>query len=384
MPESVSYDNLFFFIADDADYGSVTYGGLWLHNSTGFANHTYKSTGSKGIPGSTATFNFSGIAIGLKATIPNDLAQDQAAGSLPLPNISVALDNEAPVHVSVPLNTSDTFWERDNLTLDATHTLTVQVDNTTHDFPFVLDAFLYARPIEPSSTGATYTPPGSQQRITPTSSGDSGRFLFGFAPDNQAPAYGASSGLPVAAIVGGVVGGVTLLLATALAFYFMCVRAKQLKLPESMVLDPYRYDSGRGLDEDKQWLLNQPEAAVTAAEYSRHLYKRPQPSETSAPGSQVSGGDWSLPYDPSRPGSLHSVSPRPASTITGSESASNSGPLRGKAAEAGILSVPRPPTYHMDSGVRFVANNIEEEAPTSHVPPGAEVPTDVPPQYSAN
>ncbi|OSD06532.1 hypothetical protein PYCCODRAFT_1422759 [Trametes coccinea BRFM310] len=375
MPESISVDDVFYYAIDDADFDSIQYAGLWVHNTTGFGEDTYKNTGSYGAPGATASFKFSGFGVATYIALPADLEGNQKAASLPLPNVTVVLDDQPPADVSVALNASQAFWYAMNLSQDATHSVTVKIVNQTDGFPFVLDEVLYLRTMEPSAT-ATFTPPGSQQTISPGPS----TFIPAFAPPNQSAAPDAAgSGLPVAAIVGGVVGGVTLLLGAALAFYFMCIRAKQLKLPESMVLDPYDY--GGEIEEDKRSLLHHQHSGSTTVTGEDSLYKLPQ--RTSSP----SADDASHPHPPSRPASIHTISAGRPPSLAGSDlptTPPNSGPVR-KAVEAGILSVPRPKTYHADSGIRFVANDTEagpSTASPAHDSPIVETPTDVPPEYT--
>ncbi|KAI9057345.1 hypothetical protein FKP32DRAFT_1762574 [Trametes sanguinea] len=378
MSESISVDSFFYYTVDDADFESIHYTGVWSHENNGFGSDTYKDTGSIGAPGSTASFNFSGLQVATFIALPSYLEGNKTVASLPLPNVTVALDDQPPVDVSIALNSSEAFWWAANLSQDATHTITIKVINQTDDFPFVFDEVQYLRTVEASAT-PTYTPPASQQTISAGSNASNP----GFAPVRQTAASAAGSGLPVAAIVGGVVGGATLLMATALAFYFMCIRAKQFKLPESMVLDPYDYR--RDLDEDKQTLLyHDTESTIATGEFSGLLSK--PPVSTFTPASQA-GEDTAQSHPPSRPASIRTISEsaeRPPSLASSDlTSPPNSGRLR-KAAEAGILSVPRPTTYHADSGIRFVANNADSEAGPSgsHDSPSAETPTDVPPEYT--
>ena len=71
MPDSISVNNTFIFIADDGDLQSISYGGLWEHdtNRTGYMT-AYEDTGSIGTLGATATMQFSGEFLFPMPTIP--------------------------------------------------------------------------------------------------------------------------------------------------------------------------------------------------------------------------------------------------------------------------------------------------------------------------
>ncbi|KAI0327802.1 hypothetical protein GY45DRAFT_1372851 [Cubamyces sp. BRFM 1775] len=425
MPDSISVNNTYIFLADDSDLESISYGGVWEHdtNHTGYID-AYKDTGSIGAPGSSATMQFSGFAVFAFAALPVELGADLAnsasllsSGALLAPNVTVELDDEAPTRVSVPLPSDPAqpvpFYTQMALAQDrGPHTLRITVDaGGTDGFPFVLDAIGYATSVPTPSRGggaaaaaATPTAPGSQQLVSGSAAGQGG-FLGGWWTEmNEAQQSAASkpAGLPVAAIVGGVVGGVTLLFAAGLAFYFLCVRARHLKLQEAyflqsaMVAEPFSYEDKAPLMEAFDSAPPDSSKERAASSYPSQAY-HPTPSTSHASSSD-------LLTDPllRAPSSSHSLPPttrpHPSSTLRSSSSGGlGSGPLseraRRKAEEAGILSVPGRPlaatTYHTDSGVRFVALNADAGDPTESPAEGSgsgsgAAPADVPPSYTAN
>ncbi|KAJ2967212.1 hypothetical protein NUW54_g13569 [Trametes sanguinea] len=119
MSESVSVDNVFYYLIDDADFDSIEYTGVWHHENSGFGQDTYKDTGSIGDPGATASFTFSGehtrifsFEVATYIALPDYLEGNKtaAASRLPLPNVTVVLDDQPPADVSIALNSSTAFW----------------------------------------------------------------------------------------------------------------------------------------------------------------------------------------------------------------------------------------------------------------------------------
>ncbi|KAI0661693.1 hypothetical protein C8Q70DRAFT_1095252 [Cubamyces menziesii] len=433
MPDSISVNNTFIFIADDGDLQSISYGGLWEHdtNRTGYVN-AYEDTGSIGTLGATATMQFSGFAVFAFAALPSPLGADLAhtaallaSGALLAPNVTVSLDTQAPTRVSIPLPTdSDAaqdpipFYTQTALAQDrGPHTLRITVDADTPEFPFVLDAIGYASAV-PTPTGggggggaaaSTPTAPGSQQIVSGSAAAGQGGFIGGFWSELSGAQQGGGkpgAELPVAAIVGGVVGGVTLLLAAGLALYFLCVRARHLKLQEAyfmqsaMVAEPFKY-------EDKAPLMEAYDSASAPPPNSDKERSSSYPSQASyhaPPSHAASTSSSNLLAEPlllRASSSSHSLSEsqsashysHPASISRSSSSGPLSEGARRKAEEAGILSVPgRPPaatTYHTDSGVRFVALNADAVDPTESHAEGSgsgigPAPADVPPSYTAS
>ncbi|KAH9902990.1 hypothetical protein C8Q73DRAFT_785598 [Cubamyces lactineus] len=421
MPDSISVNDTFIFVADDGDLQSISYGGLWEHDT----NHTefvsaYKDTGSIGTPGASATMQFSGLAVAAFAALTSELGADLArtaaalaSGTLLAPNVTVQLDDHPPTRVSVPLPTDTDgpvpFYNHTALARGRAHTLRITVDADTPDFPFVLDAIAYATAVATPTGGgasaaavATPTAPGSQQIVSGEAAGQDG-FLGGFwsglssAPQTQAK----PPGLPVAAIVGGVVGGVTLLFAAGLAFYFLCVRARHLRLQEAyfmqsaMVAEPYSFrDKAPLMDAYYDSAPSKPtHEEPSSTSYSPQAHHHATPSRASLSDLIA---DPLLRASSSSSHHYTRISSSPPHSVSIAR-ATSAGPLsegaRRKAEEAGILSVPgRLPaatTYHTDSGVRFVALNADvgDPAESSDGASGSgvdAVPADVPPSYSAD
>ncbi|KAI0359913.1 hypothetical protein OH77DRAFT_1419263 [Trametes cingulata] len=384
MLESVSENGTFVFAADDADFTSIQYDGIWKHTSGQFIG-AYEGTGSVGLSGATASMNFTGFGVAAYAAIPKFLANVSDPASLPRPNVTVQIGDTDPTQVSIPLATQTPFYSNDTLSSDQPHTIQIRIDDTSDAFPFVLDLIAYATTLAPSAT-APPAPSGSQQRLYSTAEGESA-FFTPFASGTHAPyaPVAVGDGLPVGAIVGGVVGGVTLLLAAGLAFYFLHVRARQLRIPEPYFV-PSDMVAHRCEHDDKQPLIAPLEDAYPAPPYTDAIAPSAPSSVVSyastPPGVPISGALASrTSVHGNRPPSLSS-----ASSVT-STSAYGSRPIR-KAEEAGVLSVPPPTTYHADSGIRFTPSGPSSSISTTT---SSDTPTesahrelaDVPPSYSA-
>ena len=121
-----------------------------------------------------------------------------------------------------------------------------------------------------------------------------------------------------------------------------------------------------------------------ASSYSVATASESTPLQQQVPASEVDESAYSS--------SAGSSSTRPTLTVVGGPPGINTSPnmARSKAAEAGLLSVEKQPTYHADSGVRFdsngqpVASSSGSGSAGSSHEPYVRTPTDVPPSYSEN
>ncbi|KAI0368597.1 hypothetical protein BV20DRAFT_447310 [Pilatotrama ljubarskyi] len=105
MPDSLSEDGTFLFAADDADFISIQYTSVWTHSAGKFIG-AYSDTGSIGAPGATASMLFSVCGVAAYAAIPKSLANLSDPDSLPIPNVTVRLDENEPTQVSIPFATN--------------------------------------------------------------------------------------------------------------------------------------------------------------------------------------------------------------------------------------------------------------------------------------
>ncbi|KAI9068522.1 hypothetical protein FKP32DRAFT_1561531 [Trametes sanguinea] len=366
------------FFIDDSNLQTINYEtkDLWFPKDVS-EDLAFDGTVTAGVTGAQASVTFSGSAIevvGIATTVE---------GVQP-PMVHFSVDGSAAVTTSAPNNGSTNyqfpFFAVSDLS-SSQHTLNIEVVNASTAYPFFLDVIAY----EPLN-GAT--PTASQVVMTST-------LPTATVTITSASSKG-SSGAPVGAIVGGVVGGVAVLIAAAVAIYFLCFRRRSNG-------QPYFYATSAkpgdllALDDVKPTPYTPGPSTV--------------PTLTSAgPQSQHSGGSVAASSAYLSPGapSAYARSEAPMSEYSAGTSTSgpsqppalsivtNSAPLRvspnqprSKAAEAGLLSVPQPATFHADSGVRFnsmgepiVGEASSSSAVTSQVLASEEL-ADVPPSYSA-
>ncbi|OBZ77164.1 hypothetical protein A0H81_03864 [Grifola frondosa] len=373
------------FFADDQDYSSVTYEpeNLWQHSSVSGAG-VFDGTLSSGTTNATATFTFTGSVVrvlGVIVTAANE--------SWPLPAIGFQLDGTAPSLYQPPAYTvtpNGQLQLQEQVAVytspqlaDGQHILKIGVVEGTLDYPFVLDAFEYV----PSSNAAATA---SQQVATTTivASGATG------AAGNSSK----SSGAPVGAIVGGVIGGVAILVCAAIAVYFLCFRRRHGQT--------YFYAAARAGTYSTK-VSSQASSVMKSADQSLEIKATPTPymlpvspsvvPESTAGAESSYNPPVTIPQPVYAPSQLGGA---PTSDMGGSSTSGSSRQTRSmyavnamsqlqsspnqpmsKAAQAGLLSVPQPTTYHADSGVRFTAS----AEPSSS---GVHAVTDVPPTYSEN
>ncbi|CDO73753.1 hypothetical protein BN946_scf185015.g81 [Trametes cinnabarina] len=367
------------FFIDDSNTQTINYEtlDLWFPKSVS-EDLAYDGTVTAGVTGAQASLTFSGSAIGVVGIATT------VKGAQP-PVVQFSVDGSEPVTTTAPNNgTTDyrlPFFAVEGLS-PTQHSFKINVVNASTSYPFFLDVIAY----EPLS-GAT--PTASQIAVTST--------LPTATVTITSAASKSSSGAPVGAIVGGVIGGVAVLIAAAVAIYFLCFRRRSNG-------KPYFYASSvrpgdlLGLDDEVKPTPYTPGPSAV-------------PTLTSA-GPQSQYGAGSVAASSAYPGpgapSAYARSEAPMSEYSAGTSTSgpsyppalsivtNSPPLRvspnqprSKAAEAGLLSVPQPATFHADSGVRFNAMGepvageaSSSSAVTSQVLASQEL-ADVPPSYSA-
>ncbi|KAH9833727.1 uncharacterized protein C8Q71DRAFT_849659 [Rhodofomes roseus] len=262
------------------------------------------------------------------------------------------------------------------------HELSINVVNATSNAPYILEFILYI-PTSTDVSGATY----------------SSTSLHGSTATIVVSNATASSAAPVGAIVGGVVGGVAGLMILGLATYFF-LRQKLARKGR-----PYFYEevgAGEMLQDDIK-PTDLPMAAVTVTPYPTDAASSSAPSRYSDHPAPSASESESAAYPAAPPGlgapaggSVHSQLDAPRSPQSTSYASHTSGQRptltlvggsdreddyaspdqpRGKAAEAGLLSIGKETTYYQDSGLRF---NARGDGPSTV----EEVPTDVPPSYS--
>ncbi|KAI0671697.1 hypothetical protein C8Q78DRAFT_792008 [Trametes maxima] len=379
MPDSFTEGDLIVYAADDADLNSITYNGQWAHLGRSF-NASYMDTGSIGVVGSSASMNFTGLAVLLYNAIPSDLTPTQR---LTPPNVTVSLDNNTPTHVTVTTGNDDPFFQAGPLNAGTQHTITVTIDAQTDDFPFALDLVAYGGFRNQSQPQGQQIIAQGQNASGILGSSDG---ITGASPSGS---QSKSSGPPVGPIVGGVVGGTALLVLIALAVWYVFVRPRRqggraffyapgnitdiLSSETEVKPDPYQVgipttSNGPTSQASSQALLAHRQTTLASSEAS---YSQGPES--------VSGYGYGYPASVHHAGtgSVYAPSTYHDSSVGGSEApAAVAAAHRRKAEQAGVLSVPPPTTYHADSGIRFGGDG--EGAGPSAVPDLS----DVPPTYS--
>ncbi|KAI0649161.1 hypothetical protein C8Q79DRAFT_495204 [Trametes meyenii] len=384
MPDSFTEGDLIVYAADDADLNSITYNGQWAHLGRGF-NASYMDTGSIGVVGSSASMNFTGLAVLLYNAIPADLTPTQRLNP---PNVTVSLDGNTPTRVTVTTGNDDPFFQAGPLNAGTQHTITVTIDAQTDDFPFALDLVAYGGFRNQSQ-------PQGQQIIA---QGQNASGILGSSDGltaSPSASQSKSSGPPVGPIVGGVVGGTALLVLIALAVWYVFVRPRRqggraffyapgnitdiLSSETEAKPDPYQVgiptttpSSGPASQASSQALLAHRQTTIASSEAS-----------SSQGPESVSGYGYGYPASVHHAGPAYAYAPstyHDSSSVGGSDATATTAAAaaahRRKAEQAGVLSVPPPTTYHADSGIRFGGDGAG--AGPSTVPDLS----DVPPTYS--
>ncbi|EPS95992.1 hypothetical protein FOMPIDRAFT_97799 [Fomitopsis schrenkii] len=279
----------------------------------------------------------------------------------------------------------------------AEHQLEFEVLNATSDYSFILQYILYVS----SSSGSSSTLPSSatSHGAVPTdTAGNAGAYVA------------THQSTPVGAIIGGVVGGVVGLAMLALAAFFFAVKRRKkgrayfyaevqpadilgddLK-PSDMAMShitPYPTGTATGSSTTGSSHPHPTSNTTRPESASGVLFSSPTQA-TPAHGPTASEGshgrtqshsnlsDW--PTGVAYPSG--SVTQRPTLGVVGDPVSNRP---RSKAAEAGILSVPRDGTYHEDSGLRFASPGAGSSTSGVAAGPSAsvdDIPADAPPSYS--
>lgn len=136
------------------------------------------------------------------------------------PSVEFSLDGKVKDIATAPMNGTMKdkypYFSIEDLDGSVEHSLEIRVLNATQQYPFILDAILYV----PSNRGALPATQSFLTTVLPTQTGAS--------TDSTVT---KSSSVPVGPIVGGVIGGLALLLATSIAVWHLCFRAAQVHWP---------------------------------------------------------------------------------------------------------------------------------------------------------
>ncbi|RPD55872.1 hypothetical protein L227DRAFT_656646 [Lentinus tigrinus ALCF2SS1-6] len=377
-----------FLYFDDTNSGLVYSENQWFDNSEVAAALNLKGVYNDTLSSTTAA----------KATVKIDFIATQIAiigATLALPGAksdagpvsSYVIDgsqNSAFLYQADVTNATDVTFFFSGTLSEGEHTLEIEVLDVTPETPFLLDAIALRQPEGVTTTTAIWV---STVFATPSSATSTPTDISGSV------AHSGSS-LPIGAIVGGVVGGVALLVAAAIAFYFLYWRKRHYGY------HGFSRDALFDADMEKDHLTS---SAVPPAEHAAQI--EPFLAPTSTPQySEYRDTPSASDQSSSAAGAPHTYPPPASGSVGGrsaSSSASGSGrtlsvvnpetaavaltPAQRKAQEAKQGSQPpnRPVQYHADSGVRFDGEGRPIESGGSgsqeaEAPPLA----DVPPEYS--
>ncbi|CAL1703259.1 unnamed protein product [Somion occarium] len=346
------------FVAVSDDDPSIRYEGNWaqLRAGGGSAHATFCSASS-----TSYSFTFSGTRI----TVGGVLLPPNGTATL---TSTYTVDDSQPVTYRAPTNTTQ---ESDSVVFflspflsAAQHTLVVDVASCSTENPYIIQLIGYIPTSTSTLPSASYMPTNFP---LPTGSAANG------ASTNE-----SHSSTPVGAIVGGVIGGVALLVITAITLWYFCFRRGRGQ--------PYFYKSAEAGDllgqEVKPYDGPGPQSPPSTAPSQDPLsYYTPTVTGSHSPPASDMGGSSYIQsasnytrqsYAPSTVLSIANPNAGPAVRASPNQPPS-------KAAQAGLLSIPQEATYHADSGVRFGAPG-EPSSSGAYVDPT--VPADIPPTYS--
>ncbi|KAK7688892.1 hypothetical protein QCA50_007583 [Cerrena zonata] len=336
---------------------SISYEGVWATvQSQGASVHASACAGGQ----TSFSYTFSGTQISI-------------VGGLLVPKLNdtdalvstYSIDNSTPFTYRAPTNitadTGDVEFYTSPVLSDGQHTLFANVTSCSSNHLYIMLSILYV----PSSI---------------TSVASASRTVISSFPTSSNTVSGSSeshSSTPVGAIVGGVIGGVALLIISAIAIWFFCFRPRHGQ--------PYFYKSAEAGDllsqEVKPFNVPGPQSPPSTASsppsqgpnsYYAPTFAPASPPASDTGGSSTYGGGSGTAHTRQSfaPSTTLSVA-NPGLTVRSSPNQPQS-----KAAEAGLLSVPQEATYHADSGVRF--------GPSGEASGSGTVPADVPPSYTPN
>ncbi|KAI0669761.1 hypothetical protein C8Q78DRAFT_1079687 [Trametes maxima] len=360
---------------DDTD-PSITYDGTWFDNPNigGVFNKTLSSTKEKG---ATAHIPFTGsqiVIIGATLSDGSDTTGPISAYTLDGAQNSVFL-----YQANATDATDVTFYNSGQLS-SGRHTLDISILSVAN-IPFLLDAVYILEPSSATVSASSTAVWVSTVFVTPSAASSSLA-----DKSNASGGTSTSSTPPVGAIVGGVVGGVALLVAAALALYFLYFRHRRGAYAYHSFGDAPLFDSDKDHPSAKSAPTAPVEPFLSATSTTAYSDAPPYtPSTQSEP--------------PQTPGTPHTYPPV-AGSVSGSGSGSGSGagsssgrtlsvvndtegvflsPAQRKAAEAKQRqSTTESVQFHADSGMRFDSEGRPIKASTSEALPLA----DVPPEYT--
>ncbi|OJT05635.1 hypothetical protein TRAPUB_3558 [Trametes pubescens] len=203
------------------DVPRIAYDNTWqLIPKSGLDNGSASDAAYAGQPGSTLSFDFTGIALLAGSTLPATLP---ANANQTLPNVTITLDDQSPTRASAARTAGDAFFSAGPIAPGA-HKLTITVDDASPEFPFILDAIAYL-PVQ--DVAQAYNPQSSAS-ANATSGADAAKqkqledLISQLRLANQ-----KERGPPVAAIVGGTIGGVVLLSLISYAIWYVYIRPRR-------------------------------------------------------------------------------------------------------------------------------------------------------------
>ncbi|EIW63710.1 uncharacterized protein TRAVEDRAFT_41140 [Trametes versicolor FP-101664 SS1] len=200
---------------------SIAYDDTWqLIPRSGLNSNTTSDAAYAGQPGSTLSFDFTGIALLAASTLPATLP---ANANQTLPNVTITLDDQPPTRASAARTAGDAFFSAGPISAGA-HKLSITVDDASPEFPFILDVLAYF----PVQDVAQAYNASSSASIDAASGADAAKQQQIQNLINQLKvAQQKERGPPVAAIVGGTIGGVVLLSLISYAVWYLYVRPRR-------------------------------------------------------------------------------------------------------------------------------------------------------------
>ncbi|KAI0081467.1 hypothetical protein K474DRAFT_1348117 [Panus rudis PR-1116 ss-1] len=373
----------------------IQYFGNWsqlipISNSDLASSAKYTTT-----PGSGFNFSYTGRSIFVAGYV---VATDNSTNGTLVQSV-YTLDAFDPITFNTP-NTStdvpDLAFFVTNAVQDGKHKLQVNVTSCSDNSPFVFELVGY----DPSDSANDTSTTAAGDMTKPSTSSTSLVSIpvtvpSGLSMDGFGGGLGASStskSPPIGAIVGGTVGGLVLLVSAAIALFFLCRKRKDKPYfywaaEASELLDEELTQPRPYIPEDPSWAGAAATASPTSPIHPQSMVSQRDRDRRTSTRASASHNMERSSVRRSPTNSRHHTS-ESATLLLSRASTDASLPFaspnqrHSKAAEAGILSVPQPATFHADSGVRF--STMELVASGSGSRQVAPYPVDVPPSYSEN
>ncbi|EMD40960.1 hypothetical protein CERSUDRAFT_91713 [Gelatoporia subvermispora B] len=325
---------------------------------TGFGNAYDQTASFATSPGATIVLNFNASSTGTWVNVYGFLLPGSP------PPISTYSVDGSPIITfvsdGVTKETDNVQYYSSSLFTGGVHQLIVNVTQCSNESPFYVDYF------------KVLSFPSSSSSVAPATSSSSASVSTNAAATTQATAASGKS-TNVGAIAGGVIGGVAILVATVAAVFFFCRRNKT-RSPILAATRPFSREF-KGITPyfvpTEAPLL--PSGPAQDSGSSIHFQAI---SHASAPSSSGDYGNTPM------PGPSETV---PSATSRRSVIQSSPNQPISKAAQAGLLSVPRPLVFHADAGVSL--DRSTDGAPSHTVSIHSVNPDnilDAPPSYSAD